>query len=74
MRSNFKNGFGPLVAITLLLVVSVISVIGFNSWYTTYQNNIIANSNYQSKQILGDSLEIVDIIGKYIYIKSENKT
>jgi len=35
-----KKGIGPVVALSLLIVVSVVSVVGFQTWFSTYQSNI----------------------------------
>lgn len=38
--NSSKKGIGPVIAIALLIVVTVTSVIGFQTWFKTYQQNI----------------------------------
>ncbi|MCA9459060.1 MAG: SUMF1/EgtB/PvdO family nonheme iron enzyme [Nanoarchaeota archaeon] len=37
---KFKNGITPVVATSLLLVVVVFAVVGFQSWYNNYQSSM----------------------------------
>ena len=39
-----KKGLSSVVAIALLLVVSVVSVVGFNNWYQTYSSNLLVEA------------------------------
>ncbi|MDA3856007.1 MAG: hypothetical protein PF569_07125 [Candidatus Woesearchaeota archaeon] len=47
--SKTKKGISPVVAISLLLVVSVFAVVGFNNWYSSYSSNLLDDA-----QIKGD--------------------
>lgn len=40
MDSKFKKAVGPVVAISLLMVVTVVSVVTFGSWYTTFSGDL----------------------------------
>ncbi len=43
-----KKAISPVVATALLLVVAVVAVVGFQSWFTTYQSGINTKVEQQS--------------------------
>ncbi len=47
-RINNKKCLGAVVATSLLLVVAVMSVVGFNSWYNTYASELFVKSEMYS--------------------------
>ena len=40
MLNKFKKAVGPVVAISLLMVVTVVSVVTLGSWYTTFSGDL----------------------------------
>ncbi len=39
-----KKAIGPVIAVSLFIVVAVASVIGFQTWFNTYQSDINAKA------------------------------
>jgi len=65
---NFKKGISPVVAMALLLVVVVVSAIGFQHWYQTFQSNVFSDVELKTNDAVIGSLEINDLIGGSLYI------
>lgn len=38
-----KKGIGPVIASSLLLVIAVVSIVGFQGWYVTFQSESLQN-------------------------------
>jgi len=64
-----KSAIGPVVAIALLLVVSVLAVVGFQSWFQTYSSSTFSDVETQSNSNLGNS-QIETIVGESLYFKN----
>lgn len=45
---NSKKAISPVVATALLLVVAVVAVVGFQTWFSTYQSGVNAQVEQQS--------------------------
>ena len=66
---NSKKGISPVVATGLLLVVAVISVMSFNTWFNTFQSGVLSNIETKSNDAsLGGSLKIDALIRNKLYI------
>jgi len=65
-----KLGLGPVVAVALLIVVSVVAVLGFQSWFQTYSSSTFTSVETQSQST--DNIDIQGIIGNNLYIKKSN--
>lgn len=63
-----KEAIGPVVAIALLIVVSVLAVVGFQSWYKSYSSDIYTNVEL-NKNDMKSVGEIENIIDEKLYIK-----
>ena len=71
-----KKSIGPLIAISLLIVVSVVAVIGFQTWYNTYSSEIFSDNEQQSNildnnikpYLLGNTLNILNPNGNNLTI------
>jgi flagellin-like protein len=63
-----KKGISPVVATALLLVVAVVAVVGFNTWFNSYQTKTLSGVE-QSSQNSG-SLEIESLLNKKLYVKN----
>ncbi len=74
MINYFKNkkGLGPVVATALLLVVVVVGVTGFQTWFTTFQSSINSDVEIQSSNGISSS-GIETIIGDKLYFKNAGK-
>ena len=53
---SYKKAISPVVATALLLVVAVVAVVGFQSWFTTYQSGI--NVKVEQESDAGSSVTI----------------
>lgn len=72
MKKN-KSALTPVIAISLLLIVSVIGVVGFQSWYNNYSTSIFSNVNSQTTAGIS-SISIEILMGSNLYLKnSDNK-
>jgi formylglycine-generating enzyme required for sulfatase activity len=64
-----RKGISPVVATTLLLVVAVLSVVGFMSWFESFQSSNLVDVERQSSS--GKIYTSVDqFIGDTLYIKN----
>ncbi len=64
-----KKAISPVVATALLLVVAVVAVVGFQTWFTGYNSATLAKVDSQSNS--GASLTIERLeVGGSIYIKN----
>ncbi len=76
-KSNYKlsttnKGISPIIAISLLFVVSVFAVITFQTWFQTFQSSINANTQTQSSN-LEKTINIENIFsGNTLYLKNPN--
>jgi len=64
------KGIGPVIGSALLLVVSVVSVIGFQSWLTSYNLDIIIKVDSQNE--LTAQTKIEKVIGEILYFNNQN--
>lgn len=63
------KGVGPVVAVALLIVVSVVAVIGFQNWYGTFQSKTFSDIEIKVKE--GSSrTNIEGVIGNQLYFKN----
>ena len=56
MVKNNKKGISPVVATALLLVVAVVAVVGFQTWFNNYQSGL--NSKVEQQSNAGSSLTV----------------
>lgn len=63
-----KKAIGPVVATALLLVVAVISVVSFGSWFNTFSSSTFVDVEQKSE--IGTSLEIETLVGNTLYVDS----
>lgn len=61
-----KKAIGPVVATALIMVVAVVSVVGFQSWYNTYSSDLFVDVERGSEQSSSSS-RIDAIIGDTLY-------
>jgi flagellin-like protein len=65
-----KKAISPVVATVLLLVVVVVSVLGFQGWFTEFSSSIFVDIETQSSG--QNSLSVEAIVGSDLYLKSNN--
>lgn len=67
-RISSKNGVSPVVSVALLLVVSVISVVGFSNWFSEFSSGVFVDVESNSGK---DSIVLVEgIINDKLYLNS----
>lgn len=66
-----KNALSTVVAVALLLVVSVISVVGFSNWYSNFSSLIFSSVEFDN-QISDSQVKIIDLIGNILYFDAGN--
>lgn len=69
MSIKNKQGITPVIAVSLLLVVAVVAVVGFQNWYQSYSSTILTDVEAQS--ISNSVPDIETIIGDILYIKTK---
>ena len=68
----FKKGISPVVAVALLLIVTVVAVINFQTWFGLFQSNLIVDVENHGK-ISGIFIDVEAIIGENLYITTNNE-
>ncbi len=65
---NFANkkGITPVVAVALLLVVAVLAVVGFQTWFGSYSSGLFSNAEKSSQF---ENINIQTVVGGSLYIK-----
>lgn len=66
-----KKAISPVVATALLLVVAVVAVVGFQTWFNTYQSGL--NTKVEQESAAGSSLTIERLEGTTtatVYVKN----
>lgn len=62
-----KKALAPVIAMSLLIVVTVVALVGFQNWYGNYQTITLADVNTKSSSTSG-KVEIELIDGNYVYV------
>lgn len=62
-----KKGIGPLIAIMLLLVVIVVAVFGFQTWFQSYQKSLQATLEVKTNSGV-NALDIIDLNEGSLYV------
>ncbi len=67
-----KNGIGPVVATVLLLIVAVVAVTGFGSWFSTFSSNLETKSEIESMNSIQLDFQLLQKTnsGLVIYVKN----
>ena len=66
MRTNNKKAISPVVATALLLVVAVVAVVGFQSWFATYNSQNMVKVEQQSAAGSGITAERLEVTTVYL--------
>ncbi len=61
-----RKGITPVVAVALLLVVAVLAVVGFQTWYGSYSSGLFSNAEKSSQF---ENINIQTVVGGSLYIK-----
>ena len=69
---NKKNGVGPVIVVSLLLFVTIVSFVSLQNWYESSSSNII--TNFESDlSVLDSGTYIQEIKGSTLYLRSTNR-
>jgi len=64
-----KKTISPVVAVALLIVVTVVSVVSFQTWFSTYSSGIFTNTETQSSNSVQNT-GIDSVIGNSLYFRN----
>ena len=67
-----KKAISPVVATALLLVVAVVAVVGFQTWFNTYQSGLNTKVEQQSATGTAVTVERLETTNG-LYLKNSNK-
>ncbi len=65
----YKKCISAIVAIALLLIITVVSILGFSNWFNTYSQGIYSNVEISSKTDTS-SVGIETVVGNTLYVKN----
>jgi len=68
MKKKNKKAIGPVVATSLLLIVAIVAVIGFQSWFTYYSSSTLSQIESQSGSNFNRGIE--GVVGDKLYFKN----
>ena len=63
-----KKGISPVVAVALLLVLVVVSVVGFQNWFNSYQIGVLVDTETQSNSATNGEVKIEKLIDTSLYV------
>ncbi|MCA9459671.1 MAG: hypothetical protein KC550_03940 [Nanoarchaeota archaeon] len=63
-----KKAISPVVATALLLVVAVVAVVGFQTWFNTYQSGL--NTKVEQQSASGSAVTIERLENGSVYLKN----
>jgi len=67
-RLYVKKAISPVVAVALLLVVAVIAVVGFQSWFSTYLSGDFVKIEGQTSDSSGSDIRMEKIIDNVLWV------
>ena len=68
MVNTQKKAISPVVATALLLVVAVVAVVGFQTWFNTYQSENFAKLNEQTAA--GSAINFQLLTNNTVFLKN----
>ncbi|MCB9370883.1 hypothetical protein H6501_04755 [Candidatus Woesearchaeota archaeon] len=67
-----RRGISPVVAVALLLVVAVVAVVMFSSWFDSFRSSLFADIEVQTLQANG--VDIIDLVGEDLFFQAGTNT
>jgi hypothetical protein len=67
-----KKAVHPVVSVALLLVVAVISVVGFQSWFSSFSTGVLVSVEQDTNNQIPSDIYVEDLTTNKIYIKSHS--
>ncbi len=65
----YKKGLSPVIAITLFLIITVISIISFQNWFNNYSSSTFVNVENKGGSI--GTINIDSILGEDLYVYAD---
>ncbi len=62
----YNRGIGAVVAVSLLMIVSVVAAVGFQNWFASYQSDL----QNQVNDFRSDSISLEYLDGNVLYVKN----
>ncbi len=72
MFKFFKKAISPVVATALLLVIAVISVVGFQGWFTTFSSGVFVDVETQTSS--SNNVIVEGLVGEKLYVISKGNS
>lgn len=70
---KLKSGISPVVATALLLVVAVVSVVGFQGWFSDFSSKVLVDVEEDSSSSF-NSVKVEGIINDVLYLNSKGNS
>ena len=67
-----KKAISPVIAVALLLVVAVVAVVFFSTWFDSFRSTLFAKA--ESDTASGQSIGIVDLVGDELFFQAGTGT
>ena len=67
MLSKSKKGIGTVIATALLLVVAVVFIVNFQTWFNTFEDSLEADVENKNNDF--NIFDILDVVGQDIFFK-----
>lgn len=68
---NMKKAISPVVAMALLLVVAVVSVVGFQNWFGAFSSDVFSDAEQRGDTATsGGIVGVETLVGNSIYVKN----
>lgn len=67
---KYKKTISPVVATALLLVVGVVSVVGFQNWFNLFSSDLF--TDIETKSNSRGNIQIENVIGSILYLKNSD--
>ncbi|MCA9486276.1 MAG: hypothetical protein H6500_01085 [Candidatus Woesearchaeota archaeon] len=64
----FQKAFSPLIAVALLLIVTVVAIVLFSTWFNSFRSSLftVAETEIGGDQVVG----IVDLVGNELFFQA----
>ncbi|USN44960.1 MAG: SBBP repeat-containing protein [Candidatus Woesearchaeota archaeon] len=67
-----KKAISPVIAVALLLVVAVVAVVFFSTWFDSFRSALFAKA--ESETASGQSVGVVDLVGDELFFQAGTGT
>ena len=67
-----KKAVHPVVAVALLLVIAVVSVVGFQAWFSSFSTEVLVSVEQDTNNQIPSDIYVEDLTTTKIFIKSHS--